>query len=156
MSHTLYLSCKHFNTSVLTAIMKTYPVEQKSLLPLAELASRPGQRRNLHNRHRDILESLALALILFFAASQCLILSGVHSIPYTTPSSALCIFLTDLASGLRLSIPTSLPTATLFLVASPYIARPERLLATWYLVLLCYLVGSTLGAVLLLWVSDSN
>jgi hypothetical protein len=132
--------------------MNTNLVEQKTLLPLTELALRPTpQRRSFIDRHQDLFESLALALILFLAASQSLILYGIHSIPYMIPNSALCIFLTDLASGLRLSIPTSLPTATLLFIASPYVARPERLVATWYLILLCYLVGSTSGALLLLW-----
>ena len=133
--------------------METYLVEQKTLLPLTQLSPRiTSQRRFVTNRCSGIFESLALALVLLLAASQCLILYGVHGIPYTSPNSALCTFLTNLASGLRFSIPTSLPTAILLFIASPYIARPERVLATWYLILLCYLVGSTLGAVLLLWV----
>ena len=137
--------------------MNTYLMEQKTLLPLAEQALRPTpQRRSFINRHQILFESLALALILFLAASQSLILYGSHSIPYTVPNSALCIFLTDLAGGLRLSISTSLPTATLLFIASPYVARPERLAATWYLILLCYLVGSTLGALLLLWVQKRS
>lgn len=133
--------------------MHTYMVEQKTLLPLAELAPKTMPKRNPSiSRHHNLIESCTLALILFLAASQCLILYGVHSFPYVTPSNALCIFLTDLASGLRLSIPGSLPTAIMLFVASPYVARPERLLATWYLILLCYLVGSTSGAMLLVWV----
>lgn len=132
--------------------MDAYIAEQKTLLPFANPAARPRSHMTLTTRCRDIVESCTLALILFLAASQCLILYGVHNLPYTPPSTALCVFLIDLAAGLRLAIPTSLPTATLLFIASPYIARPERLVMTWYLVLLCYLVGSTSGAVLLLWV----
>lgn len=133
--------------------MDTYPAEQKTLLPLAELDPQPTPPRvSFATRQREVIESCALALILFLAASQCLILYGIHGLPNTTPSSGLCIFLTNLAAGLRFSIPAGLPTATLLFIASPYVARPERILATWYMILLSYLVGSTLGALLLFWV----
>lgn len=133
--------------------MNTYPTEQKTLLPLADLTPQPAPlRRTFFARHHELIESFALALILFLAASQCLILYGIHSLPYTSPSGALCVFLTNLAGGLRLSIPAGLPTATLLFIATPYLARPERMLASWYLILLCYLVGSTLGALLPVWV----
>ena len=133
--------------------MNTYTSEQKCLLPIAASTPEPAtQRRTFVNRHHDLIELLTLAFILFLAASQCLLLYGIHSFPYTTPSSALCIFLADLASGLRISIPASLPTATLLFLATPYIARPEWVEVSWYSILLCYLVGSTWGALLLLWV----
>ena len=133
--------------------MDAYPNEQKMLLPLAEPAPQPTPpRRSFATRQHELLESCTLALILFLAASQCLLLYGICSLPYTSPSSAVCVFLAHLAAGLRLSIPASLPAATVLFVASPYVARPERMLATWYLILLCYLVGSTLGALLLVWV----
>jgi hypothetical protein len=131
--------------------MDTYPAEQKTLLPLAQQPAQPTPPRSTLKRAHELLESCALALILFLAASQCLILYGVHNLPYTTPSSAVCSFFTELAAGLRLSIPASLPTATLLFVASPYVARAERMLATWYLILLSYLGGSTLGALALVW-----
>lgn len=133
--------------------MDSYITEQKCLLPTSAPApdSAP-QRRTFVNRHRDLIESLALALILFLAASQCLIMYGIHSLPYTSPSSAVCVFLTSLAGGLRISIPASLPTATLVFLATPYTTRPDSIVASWYLILLCYLVGSTSGALLLLWV----
>lgn len=128
--------------------MDTYPAEQKTLLPLTQRPAPAPRRSTTH----ELLESCALALILFLAASQCLILYGVHSLPFMTPSSAVCVFLTSLAAGLRLSIPASLPTTTLLFIATPCVARPERMLATWYVILLSYLGGSTLGAVVLVWV----
>jgi len=133
--------------------MYTYIAEQKTLLPLTTATTRPAPHRNaLTTHYHDIMESCGLALIFLLAASQCLILYGVHNLPILPSSIVLCNFLTDLAVGLRLSIPSSLPTATLLFIASPYVARPERLVATWYLVLLCYFVGSTSGALFLLWV----
>ncbi|KAF3053391.1 hypothetical protein E8E11_011847 [Didymella keratinophila] len=111
--------------------METYPAEQKTLLPLTQHAQ-PAPRRSTFTRTHELLESCALALILFLAASQCLILYGVHSFPYISPSESVCIFLTDLAAGLRLLIPASLPTATLLFIASPYVARPERMLETCF------------------------
>jgi hypothetical protein len=42
-----------------------------------------------------------------------------------------------------------LPTATLLFIASPWVARPERLLAMWYVIALGYLGGSTVGALVL-------
>lgn len=132
--------------------MAAYPFEQKTLLPLtAPVTTLATHRESFIIRNRNIIEYCTLILILGLAASQCLILYGIHNLPYTQPSLALCAFLTNLAGGLRLSIPASLPTATLLFVASPYVTRPERLVVTWYLILLCYLVGSTSGALLLLW-----
>ncbi|KAH6622107.1 hypothetical protein C7974DRAFT_397681 [Boeremia exigua] len=81
-------------------------------------------------RHRDFIESCMLALILLLAASKSLILYGIHDLPYTSPFSALCTFFTDVAVGLRLSIPFSSPIATLIFVASFYFVRPERLVVT--------------------------
>ncbi|KAF2993996.1 hypothetical protein E8E13_002043 [Curvularia kusanoi] len=132
--------------------MHTYIAEQKTLLPLAAASvALPTRHEPLYVRHRNIIEYCTLALILSLAASQCLILYGIHNIPFAQPSLALCAFLANLAAGLRLSIPASLPTATLLFIASPYVARPERLVVTWYCILLCYLMGSTSGALLLLW-----
>lgn len=126
--------------------MKTYPTEQKTLLPLTSPAPQLTRRRS------TILDSCALALILFLAASQNLILYGVHSSYCTPHHPAVCVFLNNLAAGLRLALPASLPTATLMFIASPYVVRPERMLATWYLIVLCCQCGSTLGALLLMWV----
>jgi hypothetical protein len=128
----------------------TYPAEQKTLLPLTQPAQ-PSPPRST-TRTNAIFESCALALILFLTASQCLILYGIHGLSYYSiliPSESTCIFLSDLAAGLRLSIPASLPTATLLFIASPWVARPERLLAMWYVIALGYLGGSTVGALVL-------
>ena len=132
--------------------MYTYIDEEKALLPVAAPSTAPNPRDEpFLVRNRNTIEYCSLALILSLAASQCLVLYGVHKVPFVQPSLALCAFLANLAAGLRLSIPASLPTATLLFIASPYIARPGRLVVTWYLILLCYLVGSTSGALLLLW-----
>ncbi|KZM19310.1 uncharacterized protein EKO05_0002927 [Ascochyta rabiei] len=132
--------------------MDSYVAEQKCLLPM--VSPTPGcapQRRTFVRRHHDLIESLTLALIFSLAVSQCLTLYGIHSLPYLSPSNQLITFLSNLAGALRVSIPASLPTATLLFIATPYVARPDRIVASWYLILLCYLVGSTSGALLLLW-----
>jgi hypothetical protein len=132
--------------------MYTYIDEEKALLPVAAPSTAPNPRDEpFIVRNRNTIEYCTLALILSLAASQCMVLYGVHKVPFVEPSLALCAFLANLAAGLRLSIPASLPTATLLFIASPYVARPEQLVVTWYLILLCYLVGSTSGALLLLW-----
>ncbi len=128
--------------------MNIHIAEQKTVLPLTARAV--PCPRTLATRHHDLVESCMLALILLLAVSQCLILYGAHEILDSPASEEICTYLTDLAVGLRLSIPCSLPTAALVFVASPYFARPERLLDTWYLIMLCYFVGTTLGALLLL------
>lgn len=55
----------------------------------------------------------------------------------------------QLARGLRMSIPASLPTAAIFFIVAPYLAQKERVVMTRYAILVCYLMGSTLGALLL-------
>lgn len=136
--------------------MDAYPAEQKTLLPLTRQPTQPAPPRSTFTGAHEILESCAFALILLLGASHCLILYGIHNLPYTIPSTAVCIVLNDLAAGLRLSTSASLPTATLLFVASPYVARPERMLATWYMISLSYLGGSTLGALVLVWVERGN
>ena len=127
----------------------TYPAEQKTLLLITHRHAEPLPPRST-TRTNAILESCALALILFLAASHCLLLYGIHSIPSIALSESTCLFLSDLAAGLRLSIPASLPTATLLFIASPWAARRERVLVMWYVIALGYLVGSTVGALLLM------
>ncbi|KAF1351687.1 hypothetical protein EJ07DRAFT_159225 [Lizonia empirigonia] len=62
--------------------MDSYITEQKCLLPISAPAPESApQRRTCVNRHHDLIESLALTLILFLASSQCLILYGIHSLP---------------------------------------------------------------------------
>ncbi|KAF9695292.1 hypothetical protein EKO04_006952 [Ascochyta lentis] len=132
--------------------MNSYATEQKCLLPMA--APTPAcapQRRTFIDRHHALIESFTLAFIFLFAVSQCLILYGIRSLPYLSASDQLCSFLSNLAGALRISIPASLPTATLLFIATPYIARPDRIVTSWYLILLCYLAGSTSGALMLLW-----
>jgi hypothetical protein len=48
-----------------------------------------------------------------------------------------------------MSIPASLPTAAIFFIVAPYLAQKERVVMTRYAILVCYLMGSTLGALLL-------
>jgi len=53
-------------------------------------------------------------------------------------------------AGLRSSIPASLPTAAILFIVAPYLAHKERVVIARYAILVCYLVGSTMGALLLL------
>jgi hypothetical protein len=91
---------------------------------------------------------MALAFGIMRAALQYPIVYGSHSFLYMTSSSQIC-FLNEIAKGLRIAIPAGLPTAALLFMATPYITRPDCVFSAYYLVLLCYLVGSTSGALLL-------
>ena len=114
--------------------------EKTPLLPIAEHAAPPHRESSI----RRLTEFLLMFLCILLAALQFLIHFNWYS-----RESRPGAFLALLARGLCVSIPASLPTAAILFIAAPWLTRPDRIAITRYAVLLCYLVGSTLGAWLL-------
>ncbi|KAF1851195.1 uncharacterized protein K460DRAFT_29555 [Cucurbitaria berberidis CBS 394.84] len=125
--------------------------EKTSLLPIAESGLEAKTKTNSKTQidHRAVIEHVFLLLSLLLTAFQFFVLysiDGSSLAPSTTYYNAV---LRQLARGLRISIPASLPTSVGLFFTAPYIARPDKIVITRYTVLLCYLVGSTLGALLI-------
>ena len=123
--------------------------EKAPLLPMVETPIQadiesPNDRRN------DRIEWALLLTTLLLTGFQFLVLySADGGIPITFGAQCSAL-LAQLARGLRTSIPASLPTAAILFLVAPYVAQKERLIMTRYAILVCYLVGSTLGSLLLL------
>ncbi|KAH7338518.1 hypothetical protein BKA66DRAFT_479717 [Pyrenochaeta sp. MPI-SDFR-AT-0127] len=101
-----------------------------------------SQLRN--TRYHEAIDSILLIFSLVFTTLQFLIL---YTAP-ASPGSHCAAVLAHLADGLRISIPASLPTTAILFIVAPYVARPSCVVTTRYAVLVCYLVGSMLGALL--------
>ncbi|RMZ70888.1 arginine biosynthesis bifunctional [Pyrenophora seminiperda CCB06] len=132
--------------------MPMFPTSEKALLlPIAET----GVAANMEahddgNDGNTRIECMLLLATLMLTAFQFFVLysaDGGVPIAFGAQCSAL---LAQLARGLRISIPASLPTAAMLFLVAPYVAQKERLVMTRYAILACYLVGSTLGSLLLL------
>jgi predicted MFS family arabinose efflux permease len=115
--------------------------KKAALLPTAEFTL-AVDGKTIDERRHERTEYALLISALFLTAFQFLVLYGVDDV---VPASLL----SQLARGLRISIPASLPTAALLFIFAPYIAQKERVVITRYTVLVLYLLGSTLGALLL-------
>lgn len=113
--------------------------EKLSLLPITEHAAAAPPPRE-PSRCKTI-ESVLVFFCMVLAALQFL----VHFNPYGLESRAGAQ-LDLLARGFCVSIPASLPMAAILFAAAPWIARPDSVAVARYAVLLCYLVGSSLGA----------
>ena len=126
--------------------------EKTPLLPIAEARPDAEKHSEAHNQPgHKLLEYTLLLLSVFLAALQLLVLHSFDNTPPPTLSSNFYYnrVLTKLACGLCISIPASLPLSAVLFIIAPYITRPERTVVTRYAVLLCYLAGSTLGALLI-------
>jgi hypothetical protein len=117
--------------------------EKALLLPTAETLETNSKPHE--SRRREYIEYAFLILSLLLTTCQFLVL-------YTSASanSHCYALLARFAHGLNISIPASLPTAIVLFAIAPYIAQPERVTVARYAVLVSYLIGSSLGAVLLL------
>ena len=129
--------------------MSSFQAEKASLLPTVEppLLDTSSKTNDEHRRERIEYALLISALIL--TAFQFLVLYSVYNTTPTSLAKSCHALLNQLARGLRVSIPASLPTASLLFIFAPYIAQKERIVIARYTVLVLYLVGSTLGALLL-------
>jgi hypothetical protein len=117
--------------------------EKALLLPIAETLE--ANSKTNESRRREYIEYALLISSLLLTTCQFLVL-------YISASadSHCYALLAHLAHGLNISIPASLPTAIVLFAIAPYIAQPESVTVARYAVLACYLIGSSLGAVLLM------
>ena len=128
--------------------MMSYTFEKTPLLPVVE-RTLDAYMNKTDQRRREGIEYALLVSTLLLTVFQFLVLySGDSLVPIALDGHWYSL-LAQLARGLRMSIPASLPTAALFFIVAPYLAQKERVVMTRYAVLVCYLMGSTLGALLL-------
>ena len=88
-------------------------------------------------------ENILLTLSLLLSFLHVFILYFSSLIP-----EAVAPLLLPLGPGLRVSIPSALPTAVTFFIAAPFLASHERRNFTRCLAVFCYLCGSTIGGVM--------
>ena len=124
--------------------------EKEPLLPMVETTIQADGESQKNDRRNDRIEWALLLTTLLLTGFQFLVLySADGGIPITFGAQCSAL-LAQLARGLRTSIPASLPTAAILFLVAPYVAQKERLIMMRYAILVCYLVGSTLGSLLLL------
>jgi hypothetical protein len=103
----------------------------------------------IDQRHREGVEYALLVSTLLLTVFQVVVLYSGDSLVPIALDGQYYAMVAQLARGLRMSIPASLPTAAIFFIVAPYLAQKERVVMTRYAILVCYLMGSTLGALLL-------
>jgi hypothetical protein len=129
--------------------MSSFQAEKVSLLPTVEPPTLDTCSTTNDEHQRGRIEYTLLISALFLTAFQFLVLYSVDNTIPPTLAKPYFALLNQLARGLRISIPASLPTTALLFIFAPYTAQKERIVITRYTVLVLYLVGSTLGALLL-------
>lgn len=135
----------------MTMTMTMFTTSEKApLLPMVETTMQADGESPKNDRRNDRIEWALLLATLLLTGFQFLVLySADGGIPITFGAQCSAL-LAQLARGLRTSIPASLPTAAILFLVAPYVAQKERLIMMRYAILVCYLVGSTLGSLLLL------
>lgn len=137
----------------MSTMVSSSALEKASLLPVveprAEAAAENNRLTQAASRRNEIVEYVLLMLSLLLTAAQFFILHTVNGAPQAPAADSAHRALNQLAHGLRISIPASLLTSIILFAIAPYIARPERITLARYTVLLCYLLGSFLGALLI-------
>ncbi|CAG5175567.1 uncharacterized protein ALTATR162_LOCUS10606 [Alternaria atra] len=128
--------------------MMSYTSEKTPLLPVVE-RTLDAYINKIDQRRRDGIEYALLVSTLLLTVFQFLVLYSGDSLLPVALDGHCYVLLAQLARGLRMSIPASLPTAAIFFIVAPYLAQKERVVMTRYAILVCYLLGSTLGALLL-------
>jgi hypothetical protein len=99
-------------------------------------------------RRLEVIEYLLLFCVLVFTSIQFLVLYYYDGAPASEMTHCEAMLAT-LASNWHLTIPASLPTSGVLFIIAPYVARPERVPIVRYIILLCYLVGSMVGGLLI-------
>lgn len=128
--------------------MMPYTSQKTPLLPIVE-RTLDAYMNKVDQRHREGVEYALLVSTLLLTVFQVVVLySGDSLVPIALDGQYYAL-VAQLARGLRMSIPASLPTAAIFFIVAPYLAQKERVVMTRYAILVCYLMGSTLGALLL-------
>ncbi|RYN40716.1 hypothetical protein AA0113_g9006 [Alternaria arborescens] len=128
--------------------MMSYTSEKTPLLPVVE-RTLDAYMNKIDQRHREGVEYALLVSTLLLTVFQVVVLYSGDSLVPIALDGQYYAMVAQLARGLRMSIPASLPTAAIFFIVAPYLAQKERVVMTRYAILVCYLMGSTLGALLL-------
>jgi ethanolamine transporter EutH len=128
--------------------MSSFCAEKALLLPTVEPTLVISSKTPAEHRRQRIEYTLLIATLLLTAFQLFVLYHAVGNIPAFSDGQCYAL-LNRLARGLRISIPASLPTTALIFIFAPYIAEKERVVITRYAVLVTYLLGSTLGALLL-------
>lgn len=126
----------------------SYTSEKTPLLPVVE-RTLDAYMNKIDQRHREGVEYALLVSTLLLTVFQVVVLYSGDSLVPIALDGQYYAMVAQLARGLRMSIPASLPTAAIFFIVAPYLAQKERVVMTRYAILVCYLMGSTLGALLL-------
>ena len=106
-------------------------------------------RRIGFTRHAERQSSTRWSSALVRTAFQFFVLYSLDDVVPASLERPCHVLLKQLARGLRSSIRASLPTAAPLFIFAPCLAQKKRIVITRYTVLVLYLVGSTLGALLL-------
>ncbi len=122
--------------------------EKTPLLPVVE-RTLDAYVRTMEQRRREGVEYALLVSTVLLTFFQFLVLYNGDSLMPIALDSRCHVLLAQLARGLRMSIPASLPTAAIFFIVAPCLVQKERVVMTRYAILVCYLMGSTMGALLL-------
>jgi hypothetical protein len=128
--------------------MMSLTSEKTPLLPVVE-RTLDAYVRTMEQRRREGVEYALLASTVLLTFFQFLVLYNGDSLMPIALDSRCHVLLAQLARGLRMSIPASLPTAAIFFIVAPCLVQKERVVMTRYAILVCYLMGSTMGALLL-------
>jgi hypothetical protein len=128
--------------------MMSLTSEKTPLLPVVE-RTLDAYVRTMEQRRREGVEYALLVSTVLLTFFQFLVLYNGDSLMPIALDSRCHVLLAQLARGLRMSIPASLPTAAIFFIVAPCLVQKERVVMTRYAILVCYLMGSTMGALLL-------
>jgi hypothetical protein len=123
--------------------------EKSLLLPTVESRTIDVDSETPDKHHHGRIEYGLLIAALLLTAFQFLVLYDAVGSVSASLEKHCYASLSQIARGLRISIPASLPTAALLFILTPYIAQKERVVITRYMTLVVYLMGSTLGALLI-------
>ncbi|KAI4612267.1 hypothetical protein J4E83_007820 [Alternaria metachromatica] len=112
--------------------MMSFTSEKTPLLPVVE-RTLDAYVRNMEQRRREGIEYALLVSTLLLTVFQFLVLYSGDSLVPVALDSRYYALLAQLARGLRMSIPASLPTAAIFFIVAPYLVQKERV-CNWLLI----------------------
>ncbi|OWY48101.1 Arginine biosynthesis bifunctional protein ArgJ beta chain [Alternaria alternata] len=109
--------------------MMSYTSEKTPLLPVVE-RTLDAYMNKIDQRHREGVEYALLVSTLLLTVFQVVVLySGDSLVPIALDGQYYAL-VAQLARGLRMSIPASLPTAAIFFIVAPYLAQKELMSLT--------------------------
>ncbi|KAI4951151.1 hypothetical protein J4E91_003856 [Alternaria rosae] len=112
----------------------SFTSEKTPLLPVVE-RTLDAYVRNMEQRRREGIEYALLVSTLLLTVFQFLVLYSGDSLVPVALDSRYYALVAQLARGLRMSIPASLPTAAIFFIVAPYLVQKERVVMTRYAIL---------------------